>query len=238
MRLVITVAILAILVIPILALGEVIYLKDGTSIKGKIVEVESDTLVVDTDYGRVRIPKDKILRIDYSDEAKPPPAAARDTLRYQSTEAGTLSVSFDSFRFTSRIVVERNDPNRAEYELANTIEQRLIVDGVVRHTYRDTVTDKLVYRGREIVLKNDMKPEAFKVALAPGSYTCRVHILTARGTDEKYEYQDDPVDETLALGVVDIAPGRISDYRIGSRKKKWGLGGRELFVYGALPEKN
>lgn len=236
MRLTKAITMLVILAIPILALGEVIYLKDGTSIRGKITDVRSDTLYVDTEYGRVRIPKSKVLRIDYSEAGDQPAPPRPDTLQHQSADPGTLSVSFDRISFTSRIVVDWR-ADRAEYEVANAIEQRVIIDGVVRHTVRDTVTDKIVYRGTEVVLRNDMQPAAFKIGLPPGSYKCRVQFLTVRGTDDKYEYQDEPVDETLGLGVVDIEPTKITDFRVGYRKKKWGLAGSELFVYGALPER-
>lgn len=234
MRLSKTLVVVAILLIPVLTLGEVIYLKDGSTIKGKISAIEADTLYVDTDYGQIRIPKDKVLRIDYSDSGAGPPAGPNKP-GYQSSEPGTLSVTFDRFTVTSRIIMDRRD-DKKEFEKVNAIKQVLLVDGLPAYSHTDTTTDKIAYRGNERVLRNDMSPKPFKLGLPPGPHRCQLDLQTVGATDENYRFQDDPVEETVVIGNIDIAPGSHFDLRIGYRKKKWGLAGHELFVYTAPTE--
>jgi hypothetical protein len=48
--------------------SQTIYLKDGTSVKGKVVNQDATNLLVETSYGTLEIPKANVLRIDYGKE--------------------------------------------------------------------------------------------------------------------------------------------------------------------------
>lgn len=50
------------------ATAEVIYLKDGSTIKGEVVSSTTDSLDVRTSYGMLRIGKDNVLRIEFDQE--------------------------------------------------------------------------------------------------------------------------------------------------------------------------
>lgn len=49
------------------ASAETIFLKDGTSVKGSIVSSDDKNIIVDTEFGRLTIFKDKVISIEYKE---------------------------------------------------------------------------------------------------------------------------------------------------------------------------
>lgn len=45
---------------------QVIYLKDGSTIRGNVVDQDANTLLVETEYGKLEVPKANVLRIEYA----------------------------------------------------------------------------------------------------------------------------------------------------------------------------
>lgn len=52
-----------------LALADNIFLKDGSQLKGKITQVSDGNLTIQTDYGTVNVPKNRILNVIYEDQS-------------------------------------------------------------------------------------------------------------------------------------------------------------------------
>lgn len=49
--------------------AEIIYLKDGTTIKGTIIKSNADLITIKTSFGQISIQKDKISKIEYEEKA-------------------------------------------------------------------------------------------------------------------------------------------------------------------------
>lgn len=64
-----TLGLLALLVLCTAAAAQslqVIYLKDGSTIRGSVVDQDANTLLVETEYGKLEVPKANVLRIEYA----------------------------------------------------------------------------------------------------------------------------------------------------------------------------
>lgn len=65
---IIILAVFLILLLPALALSDIIYLEDGSVIKGEIISVTEETIIIKTDMGVLEIDKDKITKIEFEDK--------------------------------------------------------------------------------------------------------------------------------------------------------------------------
>lgn len=54
--------------IPLSAVAEVIYMNDGSTLKGTIKSIKNDEIVISTSFGDVTVSNTKVSRIDYSNE--------------------------------------------------------------------------------------------------------------------------------------------------------------------------
>lgn len=54
--------------IPLSAVAEVIYMNDGSTLKGAIKSIKNDEIVISTSFGDVTVSITKVSRIDYSNE--------------------------------------------------------------------------------------------------------------------------------------------------------------------------
>jgi hypothetical protein len=208
--------------------SEVLYLKDGSTLKGRLVKVDQDTLYFETLFGSAfRIHREKVSRVDFV-EGLIPASPGIDSQVHVDEEPGTLHVSFEKFTLTSRIVVER-DREREAHEQENAIEQVLLVDGKQVYSMIDSTTDKVVRMGPETVLRNDVQPVDFKIALAPGLYDCAVVLANSRASVYVKQFDPAPLDRKLILDNVDVRPGEATHVRIGLKRKSWRSGKSELY---------
>jgi hypothetical protein len=210
-------------------LGDVIYLKDGSAIKGTLVKVQNDTLYFKTSFGTIiHIAREKVQRIGMSDSvvaASPAPAVTPPV----DNRPGTLLVDFQGFTMSSRISVHR-DKNRSAHERANVIEQALFVNGKQMSSHRDSTTDKVVKKGIEVELDNKMKPVPIKVAVAPGAVACEVMFANTWAGDYEDRFVKGPIEKSLIVDALVINPGQTTHLRVGLKKKKLGLAGSVLYA--------
>ena len=227
MRLKIFVTILLIAVIPTLIYGEILHLKDGSTIKGKVISFEGDTLHFKTSFGSVlRIHKDNVLRIDFTDEPMvTPPVTGGPT----STKPGSLIIRFSKMKLTSKISVHRNQ-DREGHELENAIEQSLTISGKKVFSRVDTTTDKIIYKGPETVLKNEFEPVEMRVGMPAGIY--QVTIVIANPYVDKYtkSFPDEPLYKDVFIDAILINAGGFTVVQVGKRRKRLGLAGYELYA--------
>jgi len=220
----------ALMLVPGSLASESVYLKDGSVLKGRLARAEQDTLFFETSFGSfLAIHRGQISRIEFDEGlaglSGEPPAVG---VPHPSELPGSLSVSFEKFTFTSRLVVPRSGDPPA-YERENAIEQSLMVEGRNVYSYVDSVTDKTVTDGPETVLRNDIEPRDFEVALPAGLYRCVIGFRNSRASAFVERFDPDPLDKKLILDTVRIDPGRTTHVRIGSKRKSWIVGSRELF---------
>jgi len=208
--------------------SETLYLRDGSALNGRFVRMAQDTVYFETSFGSVlRVHKEKVSRVDFVDGQTPAPHESRSPI-HVSEEPGTLDVSFEKFELTSRITVER-DREREAHERENAIELALLLGDKKVYSVIDSTTDKIVREGPETILRNDMRPRDFKVALAPGLHRCAVVLANSRASVYVERFDPAPLDKKLTLDNVDIKPGETTYIRIGLKRKSWRIGKSELF---------
>ena len=73
--------------LPALTQSEVLYLKDGSSIQGKLKRLVNDTLYFETSFGSsIRVPREQVVRIDFADSPTiQPPGAGAAAIPQQSS---------------------------------------------------------------------------------------------------------------------------------------------------------
>ena len=133
--------------------GETIRLKDGSTLKGRLVRVDGDTLTIKLSIGApITVLRTQVESIAFSDSLAPIPAGGAIAQPAQAavapvTGVGTLSVKFEDRKVSTKISI--NKKNWDEKVSSNAILVQLIVDGVVAYTAVDTTMDKTVSRRRE-----------------------------------------------------------------------------------------
>lgn len=213
---------------PALCAGDVLYLKDGSSLHGTMVKFERDTLYFDTSFGgRVVIPRKKIVRVELVEGPVPSAGGGADRAPVVSpglvpAKPGTLIVDFGDTKISSTISVHR-DRDRAGHVRENTIEAVLYVDGKRVAAVADSTTDKKIMKGVEVLLRNRMEPGVLRVVLDPGAH--RVSIAVANTRVRKYgdRFVGAPLSKRLNVDDVEIRPGETRRLYVELKRKKFGL---------------
>ena len=210
--------------------SEIVYLKDGSIVKGTLKKISADTLYFETSFGSMmKIPKHKIFKVDFADGAAGPttvpPAVAG--LGTASAEPGSLMVVFDRIKLTSRITVKR-DRDREGHERENAIEVALMIDGKKVYSFIDSTTDKLIANGPEKTLRNDIEPRGFTVGLPAGLSQGSLHIGNTRADEYADRFDPEPLNRVLILNNLDIKSNETLVVQVGMKKKMMGLKKTEL----------
>ena len=213
------------MVVPALLMGETVYLKDGSTLKGELRKLENDTLHFATAFGAmVKIPKSEIVRIDFVSEA---PVAEAELSR--AADPGTLQVVFENVNFTTRINVERNK-NREEVERENSIEQRLLAGNKLLHSHVDSLTDKVIRNGPDTTLRNDFEAQDIRVVLDPALHHLTLTFANTRAERYVGQFDGKPLERELHIDNIQIEPGATTRVRVGMKRKKFGVTKSELYV--------
>jgi len=206
-----TLAVLAAAVLSPRAAGETVRLKDGSTLKGRLVRVDGDTLTVRLAIGApVKVHRAQVESIVFSDSlvvpaspkptlAAPPPATAG---------TGTIAVKFEDRNVSSKITIEKRK-NWNEKVRSNHILVEFVVDSAEVYTAADTTMDKTVYRGDEKDLKNDAKLADFTVQVPAGPHACTL-LVRNRDPDTFHDsFDPEPLTTVLEFGEVTVANGAV-----------------------------
>ena len=212
---------------PVLLRSETLHLKDGSVVKGRFVKTERDTVFFETTFGTsMRVHKDKVSRIDFGESLSPAAGVPDSTVR-TTEEPGTLLVSFEDFKLTSKIVMERRG-NRSEYERENAIEQAVFVDQKKVHSVVDSTTDKVVRSGPETTLRNDARPVELRVQVAAGTHQCTIAFSNSGVKQFEARFDPSPLAKKLVLDGIVVKPKQTTVLRVGLKHKAWRVGKTEL----------
>jgi hypothetical protein len=205
------------------ARAEWMILKDGSILRGRLVSLSADTLVFRTDFGgTVRIPKDRILRIDFAER----PAEAAGGFR--EAAPGSLVVRFKKVKLASRVRIHRGK-ERDRALRANAVILRIAVDGRVCWTEVDSTMDKEIREGPDRILRNDFHPERVGLELPAGVHEVELWIASRGGKSDPDRFEGDPLDLRLRKESLRIPPAGKKVVTVGMRKSKWGLGRASLY---------
>jgi hypothetical protein len=215
----------------VIALGDVVQLRDGSTLKGRVVSLVGDTLAVRTTFGaEVRIARGRIALVSFTDSIDAAPSGPVGTPGAAGAPAGTgrIGVTFQDRELSSKITA----PARGEKEAliqANAIEQTLIVDDIVVYSRRDTTMDKTIYNGPERQYKNDIKLEDFDVEMPAGFHHARLLIRNV-GLDEFGEaFDPEPLDLLLNLDNLEIPAGKTVRVKVGITRGRLRMSKPSLF---------
>jgi len=233
-RLALWVCAVIVFVAPAALQGEVVYLKDGSSIRGRVIKLTGDTLTFDPAFGgRIKIARSKITGIVFSDSAVSlpglPGAGERTAAAGKKTEKnGFVSVAFKDRGVSSKVAVESKSDEGRLLE-ANYIVQLLIVNGDTVYSSVDSTTDKTVYKGHARIYRNNAEMQDVEVPLEPGLYHCVV-VAHSLGKDwENVEFETDPLDISLNIDNVQVFSGRTTRVELGIKKGRFRLGKPQFY---------
>jgi hypothetical protein len=240
MRAVLFVVVAVLVFLPAVSLGEIFYLKDGSTLQGELRRFSNDTLYVKTSFGsEVTIHKTHVVRIDFGAVATgvlsspvPAPQTGTDSEAppMQSAVPGTLQVEFDDFSLSSTIIADRRQDRKA-VQRANAIEHYLLVDGRKVYSSVDTTMDKVIREGPQTQLRNKIHPKGYKVSLAEGRYRFDFFFGNTMAGEYREQFAGgDGLDKRLFQQDVIVRSGEVTLIRVGLKKKLKGLGASYLYV--------
>jgi len=221
---------LALLIFPALTLGDTVYLKDGSSLNGRVKGYAGDTLRFDAAFGVVKIPRDRISAIVFGDSAALPPGVAAGAAVPAAAEAdsGDIVVTFKERGLSSKIKVTKKQDVEGHLD-ANTILQVLLVDGDTAWVYADTTTDKVIYQGPDRVYKNSIELRDIRVRVSAGVHAVSLVVFDRGEVDYAERFEDGPLHMEFAIGDLRVDPGSERRVNLGISKGKLKLG-RPRFV--------
>jgi hypothetical protein len=206
---------LAASLLPVVVSGAVIRLKDGSTLRGKLVRVEGDSLTVRLNIGTsIRLHRSVVESIEFTDSiVAPPPVPAPATTTPKGV--GTITIVFEDRNISSKITIEKKKDWDAHVR-SNHIIVELVVDGVVAYSAVDSTTDKTIYKGHEKQLKNNAELADFNVQVPAGPHHCSVVVRNRDPDTFRDDFDPSPLGAVLDLGEVTVAPGGFAriDIRI------------------------
>jgi hypothetical protein len=196
--------------IPAAAPGEIVKLKDESTVRGRLVEVNGDTLVFRTSFGMLRFHRDQVISIVFDDSAAAATIAAPAPVK-PATGKSRIEVVFKDRDLSSKIEIELKK-NWDDHVRANHIITEFYVDGRVAYTAVDTTTDKRIYHGHTTVMKNDVELGDFGVDVPSGLHHARLVVRNAGVVTHRSCFDPETLDKVLAVDNLELAPGEI--YRV------------------------
>jgi hypothetical protein len=214
----------AVVALPVTGRGDVVRLKDGSTLKGTVVSLHGDTLIVRTSFGpELRVPRASVAVISFSDTLPPPPAPMAQRPAAAAGGTGRIAVMFADRDLSSKVVVVRGK-DEARRLRANWIEQVLIVDDQVVYTAVDSTMDKTIYNGPERSYKNAIELEDFEVEVPAGMHHVSLVVRNRGGNDHADWFEDDPLDLVLPLDNTTITAGKTFRVKVGISRGRLRMG--------------
>jgi len=209
-----TIALLA----PARGRGDTVRLRDGSSLRGRVAGMAADTLRFRLSFGaEVRIPRDRIAWIDFTDSlASAAPATAGTPVGATvsgATDSGTVSVSFKDRALSSKIIITKKQDWDGHVR-ANWIVQTLVVDGQRVDSVVDSVIDKTIYKGPDRILRNDIELVDLLARVPAGPHQCSVIVRNYGAEEYRDRFDGDPLDLEFNVDV-DVMGGRETELYLG-----------------------
>jgi hypothetical protein len=217
-------------VIPALATGEVVHLRDGSSLQGRLLAVAGDSLTFRLAIGpQVKIHRAQVLSIVFDESAgTAPPALGTPTLPPANSGVGTITVSFKDTKISSKISVHMKKDYEAHVR-SNAIVVELIVDGNVVYSATDTTMDKTIYKGHETQLKNDATLEGFSVEVPAGRFQCEVIVRNFDENTFRDDFDPEPLHAALVLDEFEVRADGGVRIEVGIDRGTMKLGKAKLY---------
>lgn len=212
--------VLAALLIPAAVPGEIVRLKDDSTLRGRLMQVNGDTLVFKSSYGTLRVHRNQIVSIVFDDSAAALSPAVATTPAKTPGGKSRIEVVFKDRDLSSKINIDLKK-DWDERVKANHIVTELFVDGHVVYSSIDTTMDKRIYHGHTTVMKNNVELTDFGVDVATGLHHARLVVRNAGEVSHRKFFDPEPLDKVLAIDNLELTAGEI--YRVHVQISKGNL---------------
>jgi hypothetical protein len=208
-------AALSLVSLPVSGRCDIVKLRDGSTLKGRVVSIVDDTLSVETGFGALlRVPRAAVILVSFTDSLPEKPTAPASVEPAPGSGTGRVAVTFVDDKVSSKIGVVRGR-DRAARLRANSIELRLSADGRVVHTWVDSTMDKTIYNGPERVYKNTAELEDFEVELPAGLHHLELVVRNTGYEEYADAFDGDPLQMTLPLDNIQVVADRSVRIKVG-----------------------
>ncbi len=198
--------------LPAMVPGEVVRLKDGSTLKGRLLRVDGDSLTIRLSVGvPIKVHRNAVESIVFSDSIPPSPAAVPAVAGAGPADpagVGTVSIKFEDRNVSSKITVDKKK-HWDEKVASNAIVVQFVVDGAVKYTAIDTTTDKTIYHGHDKQLKNDAELADFDIEVPAGARRCKLVVRNQDPDTFRDSFDPAPINAVLDLGEVYVRPGGL-----------------------------
>lgn len=224
-------AFLLFLMIPAASPGEVVKLKDQSTVRGRLMEVVGDTLVFKSTFGTLRIHRSQVVSIVFDDSLgsvalAPAPAVAVPGVAIPAGKA-RIEVSFKDRELSSKIAVQLKKDWDAHVR-SNHILVELLVDGRTVYSYADTTMDKTINKGHTTELKNNIELADFGVDVASGLHHAKLVVRNRDVITYRKDFDSEPLDMVVPFDNLEIRPGEVYRLDVGISKGKLKMGSARL----------
>jgi len=216
------------LLVPVLAGGEVIRLRDQSTLNGRLVKVDGDSLTIRLTVGpHVRVHRSQVLSIVFDEAAGSLPAASAPAMVSPAVTApvgeGTLEIAFKDRDVSSKISIEKKKDWDSR-QAGNHLVLELLVDGRIVSSVTDTTMDKTIYQGHTTQLKNEITIKDFGVPVPAGIHQFELRLRN-RGADQFEDaFDPEPITMSLLLDNVEIRAGQTTRATVGIARGKMRMG--------------
>jgi hypothetical protein len=212
--------VVAAVLIPAAAPGEIVRLKDDSTLRGRLVQVNGDTLVFKSAFGTLRVHRDQIVSIVFDDSITAPAPVTSAAPAKSSGGKSRIEVVFKDRDLSSKIGIELKK-DWDDHVRANHIVTELYVDGHVAYSSVDTTMDKRIYQGHTTVMKNNVELTDFGVDVPAGLHHARLVVRNTGDVTHRKFFVPEPLDKVLAIDNLELTAGEI--YRVHVRISKGDL---------------
>lgn len=219
------------LMIPAASSGEIVKLRDQSVVRGRLMQVEGDTLVFKSTFGTLRFHRQQVISIVFDDSAESaaivPPAATTSPATTAPAGKGRIEVVFKDRELSSKIGIDLKKDWDAHVS-SNHILVELLVDGRVVHTDADTTMDKTINKGHKTVLKNDIELADFGVDVESGLHHAKIVVRNRDTITFRGDFEPEPIDMVVPFDNIEIRPGEVYRLDVGISKGKLKMGQSRL----------
>lgn len=238
-RALLTAAAVVALAIAGVARADVVYLRDGTVLRGTVLWMRPDSLAVRTSFGAtLHLDRGVVRRVvvgrDVTPSAAPVPgssggAGAADSTALANAEPARLVVTFKDRRLSSRIAVQRGHDLEAKLRALQAVEL-VLVDGDTAFAYVDSTIDKTIYQGPVRAYRNHIDLEDVDVSVPAGRHRVTLVVRNRGARRWRSAFQPRPIEIEIGLGEIDFRPGRAARFHVGIRRSRLGRKPPEFYV--------
>ncbi len=214
--------------LPAVTSGEVVRLRDGSTLRGRLVRVAGDSLTFRLNIGTpIVLLRPQVLSIAFDDSVAAAviaaPAVPAGTTAAAATGKGRITVSFKDRELSSKISIDKKK-QWDEHVLSNHIVVEFLVDGKALYTAEDSTMDKTIYKGHIQQLKNDIKLQDFTVEAPSGMHQVELVVRNRDSDTFRYDFDPEPLNVVLVLDDFDVRAGGAVRIDVGINRGTISLG--------------